>query len=338
MKRTSRLINFELTVAKKMYRHALLLFLLSLASVSAAGLDYPVKPARIIVAFSPGASTDILARMVAQRFSEMFGQTVIVENRASGAGGTIGTVFVAKAPADGYMLLMANNSTHTVAPHLYKSAGYDAIRDFSPISLVGWISLVLVTHPSLPVKDVKSLIGFAREHPGQLMFSSSGTGTSIHLAGELFRSMAKIDIIHVPYKGAGAGVIDLVGGQVQLSFVSIPTGLPFITNNRLRALGVTTLKRTALYPGIPTIAEAALPGYDMSNWVGLMAPAQTPPEILIRLNAEITRWLLLPETQQKMLALGVDAGGGSPGSFADTISNGHALMGKTIRSSGIKID
>jgi len=321
-----------------MYRHALLFFALLLASVSAAGQDYPVKPVRIIVAFSPGASTDILARMVAQRFSEVFGQTAIVENRASGAGGTVGTAFVAKAPADGYMLLMANNSTHTVAPHLYKNAGYDAIRDFSPISLVGWISLVLVTHPSLPVKDVKSLIGFAREHPGQLMFSSSGTGTSIHLAGELFRSMAKIDIIHVPYKGAGAGIIDLVGGQVQLSFVSIPTGLPFIKNNRLRALGVTTLKRTALYPGIPTIAEVALPGYDMSNWVGLMAPAQTPPEILARLNAEITRWMVLPETQQKMLALGVDAGGGTSGSFVDTIANGYALMGKTIRSSGVKID
>ena len=321
-----------------MYRHALLFFVLLLASVSAAGQDYPVKPVRIIVAFSPGASTDILARMVAQRFSEVFGQTAIVENRASGAGGTVGTAFVAKAPADGYMLLMANNSTHTVAPHLYKNAGYDAIRDFSPISLVGWISLVLVTHPSLPVKDVKSLIGFAREHPGQLMFSSSGTGTSIHLAGELFRSMAKIDIIHVPYKGAGAGIIDLVGGQVQLSFVSIPTGLPFIKNNRLRALGVTTLKRTALYPGIPTIAEVALPGYDMSNWVGLMAPAQTPPEILARLNAEITSWMVLPETQQKMLALGVDAGGGTSGSFVDTIANGYALMGKTIRSSGVKID
>ena len=304
----------------------------------ATAQDYPAKPIRIIVAFSPGASTDILARTVAQRFTEVFGQTAIVENRAAGAGGTVGTAFVAKAPADGYTLLMANNSTHTVAPHLYKNAGYDAIRDFAPVSLVGWISLVLVTHPSLPVKDVKSLIAFARSHPGQLFFSSSGTGTSIHLAGELFRSMAKIDIVHVPYKGAGAGVIDLVGGQVQLSFVSIPTGLPFIKNNRLRALGVTTLKRTALYPDIPTIAEAALPGYDMSNWVGLMAPAQTPPEIVARLNAEIARWMVLPDTQQKMLALGVDAGGGSASSFTETIARGYALMGRTIQVSGIKVD
>jgi tripartite-type tricarboxylate transporter receptor subunit TctC len=308
------------------------------AMLPAAAQDYPAKPVRIIVAFSPGASTDILARAVAQRFTEVFGHTAIVENRAAGAGGTVGTAFVAKAPADGYTLLMANNSTHTVAPHLYKNAGYDALRDFAPVSLVGWISLVLVTHPSLPVKDVKGLIAFARSHPGQLFFSSSGTGTSIHLAGELFRSMAKIDIVHVPYKGAGAGVIDLVGGQVQLSFVSIPTGLPFIRNNRLRALGVTTLKRTALYPDVPTIAEAALPGYDMSNWVGLVAPAQTPPDIVTRLNAEIARWMLLPDTQQKMLALGVDAGGGSAASFAETIARGHALMGKTIQASGIRID
>lgn len=308
------------------------------ALMPAAAQDYPAKPVRIIVAFSPGASTDILARAVAQRFTEVFGQTAIVENRAAGAGGTVGTAVAAKAPADGYTLLMANNSTHTVAPHLYRNAGYDPIRDFAPVSLVGWISLVLVTHPSLPVKDVKGLIAFARSHPGELFFSSSGTGTSIHLAGELFRSMAKINIVHVPYKGAGAGVIDLVGGQVQLSFVSIPTGLPFIRNNRLRALGVTTTKRTQLYPDVPTIAEAALPGYDMSNWVGLMAPAQTPPDIVTRLNAEIARWMVLPDTQQKMLALGVDAGGGSAAGFGETIARGYALMGKTIQASGIRID
>ena len=317
---------------------ALALWALTAATSVALAQDYPVKPVRIIVAFSPGASTDILARAVAQRFTEVFGQTVIVENRAAGAGGTVGTAFVAKAPADGYTLLMANNSTHTVAPHLYKNAGYDAIRDFAPISLVGWISLVLVTHPSLPVKDVKSLIAFARSHPGQLMFSSSGTGTSIHLAGELFKSMAKIDIVHVPYKGAGAGVIDLVGGQVQLSFVSIPTGLPFIKNERLRALGVTTSKRTALYPNIPTIAEAALPGYEMPNWVGLMAPAQTPPEVITRLNAEIAKWMTQTDTRQKMLALGVDTGGGSAAAFAETIAKGHLMMGKTIQVSGIKVE
>ena len=304
----------------------------------AIGQDYPVKPIRIIVAFSPGASTDILARAVAQRFTEVFGHTVIVENRAAGGGGTVGTAFAAKAPADGYTLLMANNSTHAVAPHLYKNPGYDAIRDFAPVSLVGWIPLILVMHPSLPVRDVKGLIALAHSRPGQLLFSSSGTGTSLHLAGELFRSMAKIDLVHVPYKGAGPGVIDLVGGQVQLAFVSIPTALSFIKQQRLRALGVTTAKRTALFPELPTIAEAALPGYELPNWVGLLAPASTPPEIVSRLNAEIARWMTQADTRQKMLALGVDAGGGTAASFAETISRGHAVMGKTIQRAGFKVE
>ena len=213
----------------------LLLFLC--AETPAIAQEYPAKPIRIIVAFAPGASTDILARAVAQRFTEVFGQTAIVENRAAGGGGTVGTAFAAKVPPDGYTLLMANNSTHAVAPHLYKKPGYDALRDFAPISLVGWVPLALVTHPSLPVRDVKELVALARSRPGQLMYSSSGTGTTLHLAGELLKSLAKIDIVHIPYKGAGLGAIDLVGGQVQFAFLSISAGLPFIRQNRLREIG-----------------------------------------------------------------------------------------------------
>lgn len=316
--------------------------LLAIAGLFAAALcsaqEYPTKPVRIIVAFSPGASTDILARAVAQRFTEAFGQTFVVENRASGAGGTVGSAFVAKAPADGYTLLMANNSTHTVAPHLYRNAGYDPVRDFAPVFLTAWIPLALTVHPSIPARDVKSFIEFARRRPGQLLFSSSGTGTSIHLAGELFKSMAKVDMVHVPYKGAGAAVVDLVAGQVQLQFASLPTALPFIKQNRLRALGVTTVKRSALYPEIPTIAEAALPGYEMANWVGLVAPAQTPPDIVSRLNGELTRWIALPDTKQRLLSLGVEAGGGSPASYGETIATGYASMGRIIRTAGIKAE
>ncbi len=304
----------------------------------AVGQEYPVKPIRIIVAFSPGASTDILARAVAQRFTEVFGQTAIVENRAAGGGGTVGTAFAAKAPADGYTLLMANNSTHAVAPHLYKNPGYDALRDFAPVSLVGWVPLALVAHPSLPVRDVNGLVALARSRPGQLMYSSSGTGTTLHLAGELFRSLAKIDIVHIPYKGAGPGAIDLVGGQVQFAFLSISAGLPFIRQNRLRALGVTTLKRTALFPELPTISEAGVPGYELPNWVGLLAPVATPPDIVNRLNIEIARWMTQADTRQKMLALGVDAGGGTAASFTETMAHGHALMGKTIQRAGFKIE
>ena len=319
--------------------HRVILALASaLLASPAVAQEWPTKPVRIVVAFSPGASTDILARTVAQRFTDTFGQTTIVENRAAGAGGTVGTAFAAKSPADGYTLLMANNSTHTVAPHLYRTAGYDPNRDFAPVFLTAWIPLALTVHPSIPAKSVKEFIDIAKKRPGQLLFSSSGTGTSIHLAGELFKSMAKVDMVHVPYKGAGAAVVDLVAGQVQLQFASLPTALPFIRQGRLRALGVTTLKRSALYPEIPTIAESALPGYEMANWVGLVAPAQTPPDIVNRMNADLTRWIALPETRKKLIELGVDPGGGSPQSFAETIASGYALMGKVIQAAGIRAE
>lgn len=300
--------------------------------------DYPSKPVRIVVAFSPGAATDLMARAVAQRLSDVFGVNVFVENRAAGGGGTVGSASVAKAPADGYTLLMANNSTHAVAPHIYKNPGYDALRDFAPVSLVGWATLVLVTHPALPVTDVKGLIALARRRPGQLFFSSSGTGTTPHLSGELFKSMAGVDIVHIPYKGTGLGVIDLVGGQVQLAWVSTLTAQPFVKQKRLRVLGVATLKRTPMFPDVPTISESALPGYDMPNWVGLLAPAQTPPEIVNRLNGEIARWLAAPETQQKLLALGVDAEGGTTASFGASLARVHAQMGQIIKGSGIKLE
>ena len=310
----------------------------ALYAAAAASQGYPSKPIRIVVAFSPGASTDILARAVAHRLTEAWGQNVLVENRAGGAGGTVGTAYVARSAPDGYTLLMANNSTHTVAPHLYKKAGYDPIRDFAPVSLTARIPLALTIHPSLPAKDVKGFIELARRRPGQLLFSSSGTGTSIHLAGELFKWRAKVDMTHVPYKGAGQAVVDLVAGQVQLQFASIPTALPYIQQGRLRALGVTTAKRSALFPELPTISEAALPGYEMANWVGLMAPAQTPADIVSRLNAELARWLAQPDTRQKLLALGVEAGGGTTASFADTVATGYALMGKIIEVAGVKLE
>jgi tripartite-type tricarboxylate transporter receptor subunit TctC len=299
--------------------------------------DYPVKPVRMVVAFAPGAATDIMARSVAGRLTEVFGHNFIVENRAAGGGGTVGTASVARAAPDGYTLLMANNSTHAVAPHIYKNPGYDALRDFAPVSLAGWIPLVLTTHPALPVKDVKSLIALARQRPGHLLFSSSGTGTTLHLAGELFKSMAKVDLTHVPYKGASLGVVDLIGGQVQLAWISIVSALPLVKQGRLRALGVASARRTAQLPDVPAIAET-LPGYEVSNWVGLLAPAQTPPEIVNRLNAEVVRWVALPETQQKMQAQGVDASGGSPAAFGEIIARGHALMGGIVKRSGIKLD
>jgi tripartite-type tricarboxylate transporter receptor subunit TctC len=304
-------------------------------ALMAVAQDFPQKPVRMIVAFSPGASTDILGRAVAQRLSEVFGQPVIVENRV-GAGGTAGGAYVAKSPADGYTLLMANNSSHNVAPYLYKNMPYDAIRDFAPVALAARLPLMLTVHPSLPVHSVREFIAFARSRPGQLLFSSSGIGTSLHLAGELFKTMAGINIVHVPYKGASIAMIDLVGGQVQLSFAALATALPYAKQNRVRPLGVTTLKRSTLLPDVPTISEAALPGYEMSNWVGLLAPAQTPAEIVARLNAEVVKWALERDTQQKMTTLGFEVDASSPAGFGEMVAKGYSTMGSTVKAAGLK--
>jgi tripartite-type tricarboxylate transporter receptor subunit TctC len=298
--------------------------------------DYPTKPVRIVVPFSPGAGTDFIARVIAQRLTEAWGQQFIVENRAGGAAGTIGSASVARAPADGYTLLMANNSSHNVAPHLYRKMPYDAIRDFAPVHLAGRVPQVLAIHPSLPVQDVKGFIALARSRPGQLSYSSSGSGSSLHLAGELFKSMAKVDILHVPYKGAAIGMTDLVAGQVQASFASISTTLPFVKQGRLRPLGVTSLTRFPLLPDVPTISEAALPGYELINWIGLVAPAQTPREIISKLNAEIARWAGTAENQQKMAAVGFVIEPGTPAEFAEMLVKGHATTGKLMAAIGIK--
>lgn len=318
-------------------RRLLLVPLLFLAT-SAWSQDYPAKPVRIVVAFAPGASTDILAREVAYRLTGSQGKSFLVENRAAGAGGTVGTAYVAKSPADGYTLLMANSSTHSIAPHLYKNIDYDPIKDFSPISLVAWAPFFLSVNAALPARDVKGFIELARSKPGQLHFSSSGSGTSPHMAGELFKSLAKVDIVHVPYKGAGAALGDLVSGVVQFSFLSGPAAVPFVSKQQLRLLGVTTLKRSALFPDVPTISEAGVTGYELPNWVGLMAPARTPAPIVTRLNNDITAWMGEADTKKKMLALGVDAAGGPPAVFAEAIASGYALAGKLIETSGIKIE
>lgn len=298
--------------------------------------DYPSKPVRIVVPFSPGAATDLLARTIAQRLTEAMGQQFIVENRAGGGGGTVGSASVAKASPDGYTLLMANNSSHNVAPHLYKSMPYDAIRDFTPVHLAARVPQILSIHPSLPVRDVKGFIALARKRPGEITYSSSGNGSSLHLAGALFESMAQVKMLHVPYKGASIAMVDLVAGQVLASFASISTTLPFVQQGRLHPLGVTALTRFALLPDVPTISEAALPGYELINWVGLVAPARTPPEIVSKLNAEIARWAGDAETQRAMAARGFVVAPISPPQFGELLANGHAQTGKLMRAVGLE--
>jgi len=311
---------------------ALVLFAVGTCSWSQ---DYPNRPVRVIVPFSPGAGTDFLARVTAQRLTEALGQQFVVENRAGGAGGTVGSAFVAKAPADGYTLLMANMSSHNVAPHLYKKMPYDAIRDFAPVHLAGRTPQVLVTHPSLPVRDLKGLIALAKSRPGQLSFSTSGSGSSLHLAGELFKAMAKIDILHIPYKGASIAMTDLIAGQVSISYPSISTALPFIKQGRVLPLGVTGLTRFSLLPDVPTIAEGGLPGYELINWIGLVAPVQTPRPIIAKLNEELASWARDAENRRKMAAVGFEIEPGTPAEFGEMLIKGHSTTGKLMAALGM---
>ncbi len=302
---------------------------------SAMAQDFPARIIRVIVPFAPGASTDMLARATTQRFTESWGQPAIVENRA-GASGMTATQFVARAPADGYTLLMATATTQTLLPHLYKSPGYDALRDFAPVALSAWVPTVLTVHPSLPARSVKEFIALARARPGQLMFSSSGTGGTLHLAGELFKSMAQVNIVHVPYKGGAPALIDLMSGHVQAAFSTVNSAQPFVQQGRLRALGVTTLKRSLAMPDMPTIAESALPGYEMPNWVGLIAPANTSNAAIAKLNAEMVKMANNAELVKRMSLAGADMAATTPQAFGEVITRGYASMAKVITLAGVK--
>jgi len=306
-----------------------------LGTPAAAADDFPSKAMKIVVPFPPGAATDILARRVAQKFSESFKQPVVVENRA-GATGTIGSASVAKSPADGYTLLFATTSTHGISPNLYKNMPYDPVKDFEPISLVGWSPNVLVVHPSVPANSVKELVALAKANPQKYSFSSSGSGSSIHLAGEMFKSMAGVDMLHVPYKGATPAVTDLLGGQVQLMFDTVASSLPHIKAGKLRPLAVTTTKRSVALPSVPTMAEAGLPGYEMAGWLGLLAPKGTPKEIVDKLHAEVVKIVNMPDVIESMTAQGIDLWGSTPREFLGVISKDVPMYAKLMKSAGMQ--
>jgi len=301
----------------------------SLMSSHAISQEFPIKPIRIVVPFSAGGGTDALARMVAQRLNEAWGQPVIVENRL-GSAGNIAARLVAKSPPDGYTLLMATTSTHGIGPHLYRDLPYDPVKDFTAVSLVVWAPNVLVVHPSLPVRSVNEFIQLAKARPGLLLFSSSGSGSSIHLAGELFKSLAQIDMVHVPYKGASPALVDLVGGQTHLMFATVATVLPFFPQRRLIPLGVTTSKRTSVLPEVPTIASS-LPGYEMSGWIGLLAPAQTPRDVVTKINNEVASLLGTVEAKQRIRTLGWDPVGSSADTLTQVIVRELPIYGKIVR-------
>ena len=298
--------------------------------------DYPARPVRIIVPVAAGGATDILTRALGQRLTAMWGQPVVVDNRPGG-GSNIGFEVAAKAPADGYTLLMAQPA-FTVNVSLYTKLNYSPLHDFSPVTLTGTSTNVLVVHPGVPVRSIKDLIALARSKPGQLSYGSAGNGTTPHLSGELFKSMLHIDIQHVPYKGAGQAVIDLLGGHVDLAFVSLASVVPQIKAQKLRALAVTSPLRSPLMPDLPTFNEAGLPGYEVIGWFGVVVPAKTPKEVIARLYAQITKALNEPELVQTLLAAGLEpATSSSPDELGAFLRAEVAKWAKVVKASGATV-
>ncbi|HWH41018.1 MAG TPA: tripartite tricarboxylate transporter substrate binding protein [Usitatibacter sp.] len=317
-------------------RTFLALALLAFASLARAD-DYPSKPIRFVVPYPAGGPLDTVARLLGQKVSESMKQPIIVDNRP-GAGGNIGADFVAKAAPDGYTILMGAVATHAINPTLYSHIPYDPMADFMPVTQVASTPNVLVVNPSLPAKNVREFIAYAKANPGKLNFGSGSTGSAGHLAGELFKTMAGVDMTHVPYKGAGPAMQDLVAGQIQLMFDNLASSLGQIRAGKVRALAVTTAKRTSLAPDLPTIAESGLPGFDINTWFGVFVPAKTPQPIVDRLHAEFTRALAMPDVRQKMVDLGAEPVGSTPAEFAALIRSEKDKYARVIKASGAKVD
>jgi tripartite-type tricarboxylate transporter receptor subunit TctC len=299
--------------------------------------DYPSRPIRMIVPFPAGGTADLLARQIGQTMGEALRQQVVIENR-TGAGGNIGADLAAKAKPDGYTLLMGTVSTHAINPNLYPNMPYDPVKDFAPVAMVARMPNLLVLHPSVPAANVAELIALAKARPGTLAFASAGNGTTQHLAGELFKKMADVDMIHVPYKGNAPAVTDLVGGQVQVMFDNIPVSLQQVRAGKLRALAVTGPARSPVLPQLPTVAEAALPGYNITSWFGLYAPSGTSPQIIERLNREANKALASEPIRRRLTDQGIEPAGGTPGQFAEFMRTELVKWGKIVRESGARVE
>lgn len=305
-------------------------------SAQPAAEQYPVKPIRFIVPQPPSGTVDMLARMLGQKLAEALRQQVVIDNRG-GASGTLGSDLVAKAPADGYTILMTMTS-HTTTPGLYPKLPYDPIKDFAPVSMVTSAALILVVNPALPVQTVKDLIALAKAKPNQLNFTSAAIGSGGHLSGELLRSMTGIVVTHVPYRGTGPAVVALLANEVQFMFAGVLPAQVQVKANRLRAVAVTSAKRSAFMPELPTVAESGLPGFEYVGWYGVLAPAGTPPAIVERLHAEIVRVLALPEIRDRLAGEGVEVVGDTPGQFAAFLKSDIARWAPLIKQSGARLE
>lgn len=311
--------------------------LLCIAASIAHAQNYPNKPVRMVVPFPPGGTTDILARAVGQKLSEAWGQLVVIDNRP-GAGGNIGTDIVAKSAPDGYTLLMGTVGTHSINQSLYGKLPFDPIKDFAPVTLVASVPNVLVVNSTVEAKSVKELIALAKSKPGQLTFASSGNGTSIHLAGELFKAMTGTAMLHIPYKGSAPAITDLLGGQTNMMFDNLPSAMPHIKSGKLRALGVTSVNRSPALPDTPTIAETGIGGYDASSWFGVLAPAGTPKEVVAKIHADIVKALSAPDIKERLSSQGAEPVGNTPEQFSQHIRTESLKWAKVVKDSGAKVD
>ena len=303
--------------------------------LAAAAQAFPSKPLRIIVPFAPGGATDVLARLFGGEMQKSFGQSVVVENKP-GAGGNIGAEAGAKAAPDGYTLTLVAHGFMSVNPHVYKSLGYDSIRDFAPVTQLVTAPLLFVTNPNaLPAKNLREILDYAKANPGKLVIGNGGSGTAQHLAGELFSSMANVNVVHVPYKGSAPATTDLLGGQTHAMLDNMVTLIPHVKSGKLRAIAVSTPQRVATFPEVPTISEAGVPGYDAGTWYGVCAPGGTPADVVSKLNAELVRAMKQPEVSAKIAEMGLIAVGSTPAEFAQFIRQQREMAGKLVKQAGL---
>ncbi|MGQ0512568.1 MAG: Bug family tripartite tricarboxylate transporter substrate binding protein [Betaproteobacteria bacterium] len=314
-----------------------LLALVFLLPLAAAAQTWPSKPIRLVIPFGPGGATDVIARLVGQKVSEQLGQPIVFDNRP-GANGNIGTEAAVKSPADGYTLVMSYDGTMAINPSVYRKMPFDPVKDLAPVASVAQLPLLMVVHPSVPAKNVAEFVAFAKSRPGAVNYSSAGYGSAGHLAAELFRGRAGIDMVHVNYKGGGQAVLDLVGGQIQMVMTGLTTVEGHLKGGKLRALAFTSPRRMSGAPEVPTFDESGFPGLVVQSWYGILAPAGTPADIVGRLNGEINKAIQAPEVRARLASLGTDPTGGSAAEFGATIRADIARWAKVVETAGIKID